>query len=86
MWICENLPFLFQPKDMARINEKRREFAQVNQGNISSNQRYHAEEVEERFAKYKPGVVRSLTNSYYYYTHTHVLMSLNTFYRSLFVF
>ncbi|XP_058231443.1 zinc finger CCHC domain-containing protein 8 [Hemibagrus wyckioides] len=46
-----------KPKDMARINEKRKEFAQVNQGNISSNQRYHAEEVEERFAKYKPGVV-----------------------------
>ncbi|KAK3514463.1 hypothetical protein QTP70_018710 [Hemibagrus guttatus] len=45
------------PKDMARINEKRKEFAQVNQGNITSNQRYHAEEVEERFAKYKPGVV-----------------------------
>ncbi|MCJ8746738.1 hypothetical protein PDJAM_G00145030 [Pangasius djambal] len=46
-----------KPKDMARINAKRKEFVQVNQGNIQSNQRYHAEEVEERFSKYKPGVV-----------------------------
>ncbi|XP_017571756.1 zinc finger CCHC domain-containing protein 8 [Pygocentrus nattereri] len=43
-----------KPKDMARISEKRKEFAQ---GSIQSNQRYHEEEVEERFAKYKPGVV-----------------------------
>uniref|UniRef100_A0A673GHN6 Zinc finger CCHC domain-containing protein 8-like n=1 Tax=Sinocyclocheilus rhinocerous TaxID=307959 RepID=A0A673GHN6_9TELE len=41
-----------EPKDMARINEKRKEFSQ---NNNQSNQRYHAEEVEERFAKYKPG-------------------------------
>ncbi|XP_053466272.1 zinc finger CCHC domain-containing protein 8 isoform X3 [Ictalurus furcatus] len=46
-----------KPKDMARINAKRKEFAQVNQGNVQSNQRYHAEELEERFLKYKPGVV-----------------------------
>uniref|UniRef100_A0A4W5RRY3 Zinc finger CCHC domain-containing protein 8 n=1 Tax=Hucho hucho TaxID=62062 RepID=A0A4W5RRY3_9TELE len=45
-----------QPKDMARINEKRKEFSQGNQGNLS-NQRYHAEEVEERFARYKPGIM-----------------------------
>ncbi|KAL0979389.1 hypothetical protein UPYG_G00184430 [Umbra pygmaea] len=45
-----------QPKDMARINEKRKEFSQGNQGNLS-NQRYHAEEVEQRYAKYKPGVM-----------------------------
>ncbi|XP_041756993.2 zinc finger CCHC domain-containing protein 8 [Coregonus clupeaformis] len=45
-----------QPKDMARINEKRKEFSHGNQGNLS-NQRYHAEEVEERFARYKPGIV-----------------------------
>ncbi|XP_051981053.1 zinc finger CCHC domain-containing protein 8-like [Xyrauchen texanus] len=43
-----------EPKDMARINEKRREFSQ---NNTPSNQRYHVEEVEERFAKYKPGQV-----------------------------
>ncbi|KAM9446383.1 zinc finger CCHC domain-containing protein 8 isoform 3-T3 [Clarias gariepinus] len=46
-----------KPKDMGRINAKRKEFAQVNQGNILSNQRYHVEEVEERFSKYKPGIV-----------------------------
>ncbi|XP_062874163.1 zinc finger CCHC domain-containing protein 8 [Trichomycterus rosablanca] len=44
-----------KPKDMARINEKRKEFAQGN--NQGNNQRYHAEEVEERFAKYKPGIL-----------------------------
>ncbi|KAJ8380270.1 hypothetical protein SKAU_G00010480 [Synaphobranchus kaupii] len=43
-----------KPKDMARINEKRKEFSG---GNNQSNQRYHAEEVEERFGKYKPGIV-----------------------------
>ncbi|KAJ8286259.1 hypothetical protein GJAV_G00036380 [Gymnothorax javanicus] len=43
-----------KPKDMARISEKRKEFSG---GNTPSNQRYHAEEVEERFGKYKPGVV-----------------------------
>lgn len=47
---------LFKPKDMARINEKRKEFSQ---NSNQSNQRYHAEEVEERFAKYKPGIMRS---------------------------
>uniref|UniRef100_A0A8C7CX02 Zinc finger CCHC domain-containing protein 8 n=1 Tax=Oncorhynchus kisutch TaxID=8019 RepID=A0A8C7CX02_ONCKI len=45
-----------QPKDMARINKKRKEFCHGNQGNLS-NQRYHADEVEERFAKYKPGFI-----------------------------
>ncbi|XP_030632281.1 zinc finger CCHC domain-containing protein 8 [Chanos chanos] len=43
-----------KPKDMARISEKRKEFSQ---GNNQSNQRYHEEEVEERFAKFKPGRV-----------------------------
>ncbi|KPP77193.1 zinc finger CCHC domain-containing protein 8-like, partial [Scleropages formosus] len=43
-----------KPRDMARISEKRKEFSQ---GNSQSNQRYHAEEVEERFGKYKPGIV-----------------------------
>ncbi|XP_060739151.1 zinc finger CCHC domain-containing protein 8 [Tachysurus vachellii] len=46
-----------KPRDMARINEKRKEFAQVNQGTVLNKQRYHADEVEERFSKYKPGVV-----------------------------
>ncbi|XP_026865094.2 zinc finger CCHC domain-containing protein 8 isoform X2 [Electrophorus electricus] len=43
-----------KPKDMARISEKRKQFTQ---GSNQCNQRYHAEEVEERFAKYKPGIV-----------------------------
>ncbi|XP_029961267.1 zinc finger CCHC domain-containing protein 8 isoform X2 [Salarias fasciatus] len=45
-----------KPKDMAAINERRKEFNQSNQS-VSGNQRYHADEVEERFAKYKPGVL-----------------------------
>ncbi|XP_077418379.1 zinc finger CCHC domain-containing protein 8 [Vanacampus margaritifer] len=44
-----------KPKDMAAINERRKEFNQNQTG--LSNQRYHAEEVEERFSKYKPGVL-----------------------------
>uniref|UniRef100_A0A3Q3WVJ3 Zinc finger CCHC domain-containing protein 8 n=1 Tax=Mola mola TaxID=94237 RepID=A0A3Q3WVJ3_MOLML len=44
-----------KPKDMAAISERRKEFNQNNNQAIQTNQRYHAEEVEERFAKYKPG-------------------------------
>uniref|UniRef100_A0A3Q3MN85 Zinc finger CCHC domain-containing protein 8 n=1 Tax=Mastacembelus armatus TaxID=205130 RepID=A0A3Q3MN85_9TELE len=47
-----------KPKDMAAINERRKEFNQNNNQGNQSNQRYHADEVEERFAKYKPGVMR----------------------------
>lgn len=47
-----------KPKDMAAINERRKEFNQNNNQAMQSNQRYHADEVEERFAKYKPGVMR----------------------------
>ena len=43
---------------MAAINERRKEFNQNNNQAMQSNQRYHADEVEERFAKYKPGVMR----------------------------
>lgn len=43
---------------MAAINERRKEFNQSNNQAMQSNQRYHADEVEERFAKYKPGVMR----------------------------
>ncbi|XP_028271049.1 zinc finger CCHC domain-containing protein 8 [Parambassis ranga] len=46
-----------QPKDMAAINERRKEFNQNNNQAIQSNQRYHADEIEERFAKYKPGIM-----------------------------
>lgn len=61
-----------QPKDMAAISERRKEF---NQNNIQTNQRYHAEEVEERFAKYKPGFLRQehylcTTNTIFIYSHT----------------
>lgn len=52
----------FKPKDMAKINEKRKEFSQ---NSSLGNQRYHAEEVEERFAKYKPGIVRSAVFLFY---------------------
>ncbi|KAM6931382.1 zinc finger CCHC domain-containing protein 8 [Xenentodon cancila] len=46
-----------KPKDMAAISERRKEFNQNNNLGIQTNQRYHADEVEERFAKYKPGVM-----------------------------
>ncbi|XP_035021649.2 zinc finger CCHC domain-containing protein 8 [Hippoglossus stenolepis] len=46
-----------KPKDMAAINERRKEFNQNSNQSMQSNQRYHADEVEERFAKYKPGVM-----------------------------
>ncbi|XP_008334016.1 zinc finger CCHC domain-containing protein 8 isoform X2 [Cynoglossus semilaevis] len=45
-----------KPKDMAVIMERRKEFLQNNQA-AQNNQRYHADEVEERFARYKPGVL-----------------------------
>ena len=48
----------FQPKDMAAISERRKEFNQNNNQAVQTNQRYHAEELEERFAKYKPGLLR----------------------------
>ncbi|KAG7276728.1 hypothetical protein CRUP_006907 [Coryphaenoides rupestris] len=44
-----------KPKDQAAINERRKEFSQ-NQSPTVGNQRYHAE-VEERFAKYKAGLM-----------------------------
>ncbi|XP_041643190.1 zinc finger CCHC domain-containing protein 8 [Cheilinus undulatus] len=46
-----------KPKDMAAINERRKEFNQNNNQAMQSNQRYHADEVEERFAKYKAGMM-----------------------------
>ncbi|XP_074525813.1 zinc finger CCHC domain-containing protein 8 [Halichoeres trimaculatus] len=46
-----------KPKDMAAINERRKEFNQNNNQAMQSNQRYHADEVEERFAKYKAGAM-----------------------------
>ncbi|MED6289391.1 hypothetical protein CHARACLAT_002283 [Characodon lateralis] len=46
-----------QPKDMAAINERRKEFNQNSSQITLSNQRYHADEVEERFVNFKPGVL-----------------------------
>lgn len=43
---------------MAAINERRKEFNQNSNQAVQGNQRYHADEVEERFSKYKPGVMR----------------------------
>lgn len=43
---------------MAAINERRKEFNQNNNQAMQGNQRYHADEVEERFAKYKAGAMR----------------------------
>ncbi|XP_053938441.1 zinc finger CCHC domain-containing protein 8 isoform X2 [Cuculus canorus] len=48
-----------QPRNAARINEKRKEFMEAygEASNQNYQQRYHAEEVEERFGKFKPGVI-----------------------------
>uniref|UniRef100_H3C108 Zinc finger CCHC domain-containing protein 8 n=1 Tax=Tetraodon nigroviridis TaxID=99883 RepID=H3C108_TETNG len=46
-----------KPKDMAAINERRKEFVQNNNQVLLGNQRYHADEIEERFAKYRPGIL-----------------------------
>ncbi|XP_071472535.1 zinc finger CCHC domain-containing protein 8 isoform X1 [Marmota flaviventris] len=47
------------PRNAARINEKRKEYmdacGEANSQNFQ--QRYHAEEVEERFGRFKPGVI-----------------------------
>lgn len=53
---------IFKPRNAARINEKRKEFLEAcgDSGNQNFQQRYHAEEVEERFGKFKPGVIRYL--------------------------
>uniref|UniRef100_A0A3B3Z978 Zinc finger CCHC domain-containing protein 8 n=1 Tax=Periophthalmus magnuspinnatus TaxID=409849 RepID=A0A3B3Z978_9GOBI len=45
-----------KPKDMAAINERRKEFNQ-NSNQAMQGNRYHADEVEERFSKYKPGIM-----------------------------
>ncbi|XP_041344647.1 zinc finger CCHC domain-containing protein 8 isoform X3 [Pyrgilauda ruficollis] len=48
-----------KPRNAARINEKRKEFLEAcgDSSNQNFQQRYHAEEVEERFGKFKPGVI-----------------------------
>ncbi|NXH17388.1 ZCHC8 protein, partial [Bucco capensis] len=48
-----------KPRNAARISEKRKEFLEAcgEASNQNFQQRYHAEEVEERFGKFKPGVI-----------------------------
>ncbi|KAM6193684.1 zinc finger CCHC domain-containing protein 8 isoform 2-T2 [Sarcoramphus papa] len=48
-----------KPRNAARISEKRKEFMEAcgEASNQNFQQRYHAEEVEERFGKFKPGVI-----------------------------
>ncbi|KAM9622738.1 zinc finger CCHC domain-containing protein 8 isoform 1-T1 [Trichechus inunguis] len=47
------------PRNAARIYEKRKEFLDAcgEANNQNFQQRYHAEEVEERFGRFKPGVI-----------------------------
>ncbi|XP_039735265.1 zinc finger CCHC domain-containing protein 8 isoform X1 [Pteropus medius] len=47
------------PRNAARISEKRKEYMDAcgETVNQSFQQRYHAEEVEERFGRFKPGVI-----------------------------
>uniref|UniRef100_A0A8C0KSM5 Zinc finger CCHC domain-containing protein 8 n=2 Tax=Canis lupus dingo TaxID=286419 RepID=A0A8C0KSM5_CANLU len=47
------------PRNAARISEKRKEYMDACSETNSQNfqQRYHAEEVEERFGRFKPGVI-----------------------------
>lgn len=61
---------------MAAINERRKEFNQSNNQTMQSNQRYHADEVEERFAKYKPGVMRQEFFFFLLSTHLYLLTIL----------
>ncbi|XP_062999919.1 zinc finger CCHC domain-containing protein 8 isoform X1 [Elgaria multicarinata webbii] len=48
-----------QPRNAARINEKRKQFMDAcgEAGNQNFQQRYHADEVEERFGRFKPGII-----------------------------
>lgn len=47
------------PRNAARISEKRKEYMDAcsEAANQNFQQRYHAEEVEERFGRFKPGVI-----------------------------
>ncbi|XP_066870700.1 zinc finger CCHC domain-containing protein 8 isoform X6 [Kogia breviceps] len=49
----------FSPRNAARISEKRKEYMDAcsETSNQTFQQRYHAEEVEERFGRFKPGVI-----------------------------
>nr|DBA23192.1 TPA: hypothetical protein GDO54_014130 [Pyxicephalus adspersus] len=51
----------FSPRDLVQIGMKRKQFMDscAESGNQNYQQRYHAEEIEERFARFKPGVISS---------------------------
>uniref|UniRef100_H2Q744 Zinc finger CCHC-type containing 8 n=1 Tax=Pan troglodytes TaxID=9598 RepID=H2Q744_PANTR len=62
MHLATNLqPHCFsrRPRNAARISEKRKEYMDAcgEANNQNFQQRYHAEEVEERFGRFKPGVI-----------------------------
>ncbi|XP_067338709.1 zinc finger CCHC domain-containing protein 8-like [Channa argus] len=42
-------------KETSAITKRRKEFSQNNNQTLHSNRRYHADEVKEQFARYKPG-------------------------------
>ncbi|KAH0625622.1 hypothetical protein JD844_015209 [Phrynosoma platyrhinos] len=48
-----------QPRNAARINEKRKQFLDAcgESSNQNFQQRYHADEIEERFGRFKPGII-----------------------------
>ncbi|KAM3825987.1 zinc finger CCHC domain-containing protein 8 isoform 1-T1 [Vipera latastei] len=48
-----------QPRNSARISEKRKEFMEAcgEMGSPNFQQRYHVDEVEERFGRFKPGTI-----------------------------
>ncbi|XP_072271939.1 zinc finger CCHC domain-containing protein 8 [Pyxicephalus adspersus] len=50
-----------KPRDLVQIGMKRKQFMDscAESGNQNYQQRYHAEEIEERFARFKPGVISS---------------------------
>ncbi|CAI9535129.1 unnamed protein product [Staurois parvus] len=50
-----------KPRDLVHISMKRKEFMDLcaEAGNQNYQQRYHAEEVDERFSGFKPGVISS---------------------------
>ncbi|XP_078237929.1 zinc finger CCHC domain-containing protein 8 isoform X2 [Pogona vitticeps] len=48
-----------QPRNAARISEKRKQFLDAcgEAGNPNFQQRYHADEIEERFGRFRPGII-----------------------------
>ncbi|KAJ7419326.1 zinc finger CCHC domain-containing protein 8 isoform X2 [Willisornis vidua] len=56
---AKRLKEAFSPRNAARISERRKEFLDAcgDTNNPNFQQRYHVEEVEERFGKFKPGVI-----------------------------